>query len=102
MGHEGNLVMVELFGRTVQESHVVQRRVYEYLALQEDLEELTLSDRGYISRVTGMPIQDEQGQAPFSDPFFQLWCLEMSLESGRESLASLPKLRVLDVTRTAH
>ncbi|KAF9298502.1 hypothetical protein BGZ74_009359 [Mortierella antarctica] len=78
---------------TIDESHESQRRMYHQLAQLTQLQELYLGQPLYPGDNDGM-----------LDYYLlqQQDCLEMSLESGLEELASLKELRVLDVSNMDH
>ncbi|KAF9377880.1 hypothetical protein CPB97_009889 [Podila verticillata] len=99
----GCLVKGTLFGGTVEESHRIQRQVYQQLARLTELTELQLGgDLWEADEYTHQTEFGEQGQLIDVDMLFQLNCLEMSLDSGLDLLSGLKELRVLDVTRMAH
>lgn len=101
VGEFGKPVKGALFEGTVQESHTVQRAVYIQLAKQAEMEELVLGN-GHYYKGQGERVIDAQGRSLYGGPGFQLNCLAMSLESGLDILGGLSKLRVLDLSRTAH
>ncbi|KAG0286854.1 hypothetical protein BGZ97_007290 [Linnemannia gamsii] len=78
---------------TVEESHTLQRRIYQQLGQLRLLEELFL---GYASSQT---LNDTEG---YEADKAQRNCLEMSLESGLDELRGLKCLRVLAVAYMAH
>ncbi|KAG9064773.1 hypothetical protein KI688_003032 [Linnemannia hyalina] len=88
-----------LHSGTLEESRIIQRKVYAQLGVLVSLQQLTLgnspSSRSFIVG-TG-----EQGPV-YYNPLFQTNCLEMSLESGLGLLGGLTALQSLDVSSMAH
>lgn len=89
-----------LHSGTLEESRIIQRKVYAQLGVLVSLQQLTLGNspnsRNYVVDNTG-----EQGPV-YYNPLFQTSCLEMSLESGLGLLGGLTALRSLDVSSMAH
>lgn len=84
---------------TLEESRIIQRKVYAQLGVLVSLQQLTLGNspnpRNYIMGTT------EDGPV-YYNPLFQTSCLEMSLESGLGLLGGLTALQSLDVSSMAH
>ncbi|KAG0094293.1 hypothetical protein BGZ93_007399 [Podila epicladia] len=101
--HAGFPVQGDLFRGTVEESHQVQRRIYEQLARLTNLSGLQLGGELWEpDDVTHHWTYDAENRRRDVDMAFQLNCLEMSLASGLDLLSGLKNMRVLDVSRMAH
>ncbi|KAK5808362.1 hypothetical protein F5H01DRAFT_61098 [Linnemannia elongata] len=85
---------------TLEESRIIQRKVYSQLGALVSLQQLSLgnspSTRSYIVDNTGV-----QGPV-YYNPLFQTNCLEMSLASGLGLLGGVTALQSLDVSNMAH
>lgn len=86
---------------TIEESRVVQRKIYRRLGQLTQLRELCLGGKHLLPYWTYEEYDRDGGRQIF-DRKFQPACLEMSLASGLEELAELKELQVLDVSAMAH
>ncbi|KFH62448.1 hypothetical protein MVEG_11657 [Podila verticillata NRRL 6337] len=101
--HAGYAVKGGLFQGTVEESHRIQRQIYQQLAKLTDLRTLQLGHDYWDSVEFYQDLTpDAQGCLRNIDAYFQLNCLEMSLESGLDLLSGLKEMRLLDVVHMAH
>ncbi|KAG0341623.1 hypothetical protein BG004_005972 [Podila humilis] len=93
---------------TVEESHAIQRRIYEQLGRLEKLQVLVLGhevmnpDRSLMEEYQEEDEEEEEVISRLIDQDFQWLSLEMSLESGLDLMGGLKELRVLNVSRMAH
>lgn len=114
---DGSGDALELYGEvesvTKEESHEIQRKVYNQLGALSCLEELYLGHRQHAQRYSDIlqetmgsdydsEEEDEDEEDTVGTDKFQMDCLEFSLESGLHLLAGLKELRILDVTFTCH
>jgi hypothetical protein len=116
---DGTPLRDEVFGKESGDGrrYEIQRYIYEQLAKMTGLQELVLGliviDRDDLTRY-GINDSVYSKMASLTDleddlkcewemiKLFNYQCLEFSLESGLELLEEMKKLRVLDVTSTAH
>ncbi|KAG9064872.1 hypothetical protein KI688_003133 [Linnemannia hyalina] len=89
-----------LHNGTMEESRVLQRKVYTQLGSLTCLRELTLGNDSFVSSL----IVDDNGKdgPVYFDPRFQSDCLEMSLASGLALLSGLQALQKLRVNNMDH
>ncbi|KAF9322540.1 hypothetical protein BG006_002309, partial [Podila minutissima] len=92
---------------TMEQSRVIQRKIYRRLGQLTQLQELSLGCTLLLPHKTyndndGHDEHGGQRPRPVFDRRFQLACLEMNLESGLEELVGLKELTILDVSRMAH
>ncbi|KAF9548781.1 hypothetical protein EC957_005715 [Mortierella hygrophila] len=88
-----------LHSGTLEESRIIQRKVYAQLGVLVSLQHLALGN----SPNSCSFIVDTGEQGPiYYNPLFQTNCLEMSLESGLGLLGGLTVLQSLDVSSMAH
>ncbi|KAG0278947.1 hypothetical protein BGZ96_002139 [Linnemannia gamsii] len=90
---------------SVEESRMVQRRVYARLATLECLEELCLGGHSPVSELVVTTIKDRESdkvESVYYDPGLQQTCLEWTLASGLGELAPLRYLRVLGLKNMEH
>ncbi|KAG0341622.1 hypothetical protein BG004_005971 [Podila humilis] len=95
-----------MFSGTTEESFAIQRRVYRQLGRLRNLQVLQLWNGDRLRRKPMGRVYTSVSQYRYDDgddeDFTWMTCLEMTLESGLDLLATLTELRELDVTNMAH